>query len=173
MKVHHLDCCTMCPVAGRWLNEERRMVAHCLLVETDGGLVLVDTGIGLADVADPRGRLGGVFDAVVRPVRDESRTARRHTSSMSSRAARPRGHPVRAGRRRSSRKSWSSHSRESTMAIALAAARGVPAASTAARTESAEGWPGCSPSGRLQMTLRNPAALIAATSSGMICPETE
>lgn len=82
MRVHHLDCCTMCPVAGRWVNEQQRMVAHCLLVETSGGLVLVDTGIGLADVADPRSRLGAVFDAVVRPVRDESRTARRQVEAL-------------------------------------------------------------------------------------------
>jgi len=42
------------------------MPAHCLIVETDRhGLVLVDTGIGEADVRDPRGRLGGLFTNVV------------------------------------------------------------------------------------------------------------
>ena len=29
------------------------MVCHCLLVETADGLALVDTGIGLDDIADP------------------------------------------------------------------------------------------------------------------------
>ncbi|MFC9788805.1 MBL fold metallo-hydrolase [Rhodococcus sp. NPDC127528] len=38
-----------------------RLVAHCLLVEGPDGLVLVDTGFGTADVADPAGRLGRTF----------------------------------------------------------------------------------------------------------------
>lgn len=39
-----------------------RMVAHCLLVETPAsGLVLVDTGIGLADIGAPEARLGTWF----------------------------------------------------------------------------------------------------------------
>jgi glyoxylase-like metal-dependent hydrolase (beta-lactamase superfamily II) len=43
------------------LRERARLVSHCLLVETDAhGLVLVDTGIGVADVRDPR-RLGALF----------------------------------------------------------------------------------------------------------------
>src|SRR6478609_10642819 len=42
------------------------MVAHCLLVERPDGLLLVDTGFGSADVADPR-RLGQPFRAIVRP----------------------------------------------------------------------------------------------------------
>lgn len=33
------------------------LVAHCLLIEGDDGLILVDTGLGTGDVADP-GRLG-------------------------------------------------------------------------------------------------------------------
>jgi glyoxylase-like metal-dependent hydrolase (beta-lactamase superfamily II) len=31
-----------------------QQVCHVLLVETDNGLVLVDTGYGLDDIADPR-----------------------------------------------------------------------------------------------------------------------
>jgi glyoxylase-like metal-dependent hydrolase (beta-lactamase superfamily II) len=43
------------------LTERSRLVSHCLLIETDGqGLVLVDTGIGVDDVRDPR-RLGALF----------------------------------------------------------------------------------------------------------------
>jgi glyoxylase-like metal-dependent hydrolase (beta-lactamase superfamily II) len=67
MRVHHLDCCTMCPRGRSALNgegrlsERARMVSHCLLVETDAhGLLLVDTGIGVEDVRDTR-RLGPVF----------------------------------------------------------------------------------------------------------------
>lgn len=55
LRVHHLDCGTMCP----WslLTGVDHLVCHVLLVEGPLGLVLVDTGFGLADVADPR-RLG-------------------------------------------------------------------------------------------------------------------
>ena len=34
---------------------------HCLLVEAEGGLVLVDTGFGSADMAHPRRRLSGLL----------------------------------------------------------------------------------------------------------------
>jgi glyoxylase-like metal-dependent hydrolase (beta-lactamase superfamily II) len=67
MRVHHLDCCTMCPRGRSAVNgegrllERARLVSHCLLLETDAhGLVLVDTGIGVDDVRDPR-RLGAFF----------------------------------------------------------------------------------------------------------------
>jgi glyoxylase-like metal-dependent hydrolase (beta-lactamase superfamily II) len=52
--VHHLNCATMCPVAGFLLGGNAwraSWVAHCLLVETErDGLVLVDTGFGTRDV---------------------------------------------------------------------------------------------------------------------------
>jgi glyoxylase-like metal-dependent hydrolase (beta-lactamase superfamily II) len=63
MKVHHLNTGTMCPVGRRLVNgtgglfQRARMVCHCLLVETGDGLALVDTGIGLGDIATPA-RLG-------------------------------------------------------------------------------------------------------------------
>ena len=81
MKIHSLDCATMCPASRRLVNgtgglfEPARMVCHCWLIEGPGGLVLVDTGIGLEDVADVRGRLGGWFQAIVRPRRDPAATA--------------------------------------------------------------------------------------------------
>jgi glyoxylase-like metal-dependent hydrolase (beta-lactamase superfamily II) len=73
MHVHHLNCGTMCPLSARLVNgrggllEPARMVCHCLLVEGNDGLVLVDTGLGTQDVRDPRSRLGGVFVRVTRP----------------------------------------------------------------------------------------------------------
>ena len=84
IRVHHLDCCTMCPAGGRWLiNEHGYMVAHCLLLETDNsGLVLVDTGIGLADTEDPRARLGGPFNAIVRPRASAASTAVRQVEAL-------------------------------------------------------------------------------------------
>ncbi|GGO87748.1 MBL fold metallo-hydrolase [Wenjunlia tyrosinilytica] len=68
MTVHHLDCATMCPLGGS------RMVAHCLLVEGARGLVLVDTGFGTADIADPS-RLGRLFHVTTRPLLDPRQTA--------------------------------------------------------------------------------------------------
>ncbi len=50
------------------------MVAHCLLVERPDGLLLVDSGYGADDIADPK-RLGQPFRAVVRPVLDPTETA--------------------------------------------------------------------------------------------------
>lgn len=50
------------------------MVCHVLLVETDNGLVLVDTGYGLDDVADPAGRLGPTRH-FLNPVYDRGETA--------------------------------------------------------------------------------------------------
>ena len=70
----------MCPrVPARWLGQQgqgrARAVAHCLLLETDrDGLVLVDTGLGLRDIADPQ-RLPAVFRWVLRPQLDRAETA--------------------------------------------------------------------------------------------------
>jgi len=53
MKVHHLNCGTMdLPSAP--------LVCHVLLVETDNGLVLVDSGFGSHDCGDPARRIGAV-----------------------------------------------------------------------------------------------------------------
>lgn len=59
MRIHHLNCGTDCPFGGavfdgRSAGLTGRLVCHCLLIETDAhGLVLVDTGYGLRDVAHP------------------------------------------------------------------------------------------------------------------------
>ena len=80
MKVHHLDCCTMCPRGGHLINgdgwpwQPGMLVGHVLLIESDDGLILVDTGIGERDCETP-GRLGGVFVNVVRPRLDKAQTA--------------------------------------------------------------------------------------------------
>ncbi len=75
MRIHHLSCATLCPSAGRVPGlMPRRLVAHCLLVEGDDGLTLVDTGFGTGDVADPR-RLGRPFTAAVGARFDPAETA--------------------------------------------------------------------------------------------------
>lgn len=62
MRIHHLNCGTDCPVGGalfdgRSLGPLGQLVCHCLLIQTDAhGLVLIDTGYGLRDVAQPHGQ---------------------------------------------------------------------------------------------------------------------
>ncbi|MDX2086259.1 MAG: MBL fold metallo-hydrolase [Kofleriaceae bacterium] len=76
--VHHLNCATMCPIAGFMLGGKGwrgRMVAHCLLVETErDGLVLVDTGFGTRDVAGHT-RISGMFRMMCGPAMDRAETA--------------------------------------------------------------------------------------------------
>jgi len=77
MRVHHLNCASMCPAGAGALGYQGfdRLVAHCLLLETAEGLVLVDSGLGRADLESPRARLGGAFLTVVRPRLDPAETA--------------------------------------------------------------------------------------------------
>jgi len=57
------------------------MVAHCLLIEAGGELILLDTGFGLGDCADP-GRLGLPFRALAAPICDESESAIRQIEAL-------------------------------------------------------------------------------------------
>ena len=72
--IRHLNCVTMSPratMAGRLTPA--RMVAHCLLVEGDHGLTLVDTGFGTADIAEKR--MGKGFIRTMGPSLDPAETA--------------------------------------------------------------------------------------------------
>ena len=69
MKVHHLNCGTMHP---RFVPDG--LVCHVLLVETPGGLVLVDSGLGLRDAESPARRFGPAR-FYVRPVFDPAEAA--------------------------------------------------------------------------------------------------
>jgi glyoxylase-like metal-dependent hydrolase (beta-lactamase superfamily II) len=56
----------MCPIGGALFDGfskglTARLVCHCLLVETNQGLVLIDTGFGLRDVKSPYSRLSPFF----------------------------------------------------------------------------------------------------------------
>ncbi|GAB3811319.1 MBL fold metallo-hydrolase [Micromonospora zhanjiangensis] len=88
MRVHHLNCATLRPPLRRLVNgtgklfEAGTMVCHCLLVETDEGLVLVDSGLGTADVRDPVGSLGGRFVRLTRPRADLRETARHQVTEL-------------------------------------------------------------------------------------------
>ncbi|MBJ9984310.1 MBL fold metallo-hydrolase [Acinetobacter sp. S40] len=60
-KIHHLHCGTMCPACAPLVSQKglkAHIICHCLLLETDRGLVLIDTGLGLQDYLHPQQRLG-------------------------------------------------------------------------------------------------------------------
>jgi glyoxylase-like metal-dependent hydrolase (beta-lactamase superfamily II) len=87
MRIHHLNCGTMCPFGGRLMDGASSslaaiLVCHCLLVETAEGLVLVDTGLGLRDAESPGRRLSGFFRAVLRPRLDPGETAARQIERL-------------------------------------------------------------------------------------------
>lgn len=58
------------------------LVCHCLCVETDAGLVLIDTGYGLRDLADPPSRLSRAFLTLLKPEFREDMTAVRQIERL-------------------------------------------------------------------------------------------
>lgn len=76
MMVHHLNCGTMRPPAI-----PEGLVCHVLLIEAGDGLILVDSGYGLKDVAGP-GRRVGPARFLVRPVLDPEETAIRQVQRL-------------------------------------------------------------------------------------------
>jgi len=89
MKIHHLNCGTCCPVGGYLLDGystgiSAHLVCYCLLIETENGLVLIDTGYGAQDIARPRDRLSNFFLALNRPqLRPRKPRSRRFAGSAS------------------------------------------------------------------------------------------
>lgn len=89
MRVHHLNCISTCPLGGRLFDgrtssilRRGELACHCLLVETPNSLVLVDTGLGLGDVADPHGRLSEFFLLLLDPKFREELTAIRQIEGL-------------------------------------------------------------------------------------------
>jgi glyoxylase-like metal-dependent hydrolase (beta-lactamase superfamily II) len=87
MQVHHLNCGLMCPPGGRLFDGHSSgltatLTCHCLLIETDAGLVLVDTGFGLRDMRTPHQRLSRFFLYLDNIQLDERLTARRQIEAM-------------------------------------------------------------------------------------------
>jgi glyoxylase-like metal-dependent hydrolase (beta-lactamase superfamily II) len=86
MRIHHLNCGTMCPNGARAINgeggwlEPARVVCHCLLLEDGDGLVLVDTGFGVDDTRKPR-QLGAAF-ALMRPRAEVGETAVKQVEAL-------------------------------------------------------------------------------------------
>ncbi len=70
MKIHHLNCGTLCPMALG-----RSLICHCLLLETSEGGILIDTGIGLKDIKFKNKRLGRQFLTLTNPKLDTKECA--------------------------------------------------------------------------------------------------
>jgi glyoxylase-like metal-dependent hydrolase (beta-lactamase superfamily II) len=88
MRIHHLNCATLRPYGGRLVSgtgsifAAAEMICHCLLIEADHGLVLVDTGFGTGDVTDPDATLSRWFQRMARPVLAEAETAVRQVERL-------------------------------------------------------------------------------------------
>ncbi|KYG70555.1 MBL fold metallo-hydrolase [Bdellovibrio bacteriovorus] len=74
MHVHHLNCISTCPLGGSLMDhgpesviQRGHLTNHCLLIETNQELVLIDTGLGTRDVENPQGRLSSFFLSLVSP----------------------------------------------------------------------------------------------------------
>ncbi len=80
LRIHHLNCATLCPVSARLVNgtggliSPATIICHCLLIETDNKLILVDTGLGSQDMAHPDS-LGHIFSNIIRPKLSLTETA--------------------------------------------------------------------------------------------------
>jgi glyoxylase-like metal-dependent hydrolase (beta-lactamase superfamily II) len=87
VRIHHLNCGSLCPRGGRLFGGDggplspAPMCCHCLLIEGDDRLILVDTGLGVEDVNEPR-RLGFLFNAMARPRLEVAETALRQVVDM-------------------------------------------------------------------------------------------
>ncbi len=65
---------------GGWL-ETADVVCHCLLIESDDGLILVDTGFGIEDTQNVK-RLGPAFKYLMRAQADISETAIKQVEAL-------------------------------------------------------------------------------------------
>lgn len=78
MRIHHLNCGSMCPHGRRLMQgeggwfEPAMIVCHCWLIEGRQGLTLVDTGLGTAQVG---GLVHGHLKALMRPKLSLTETA--------------------------------------------------------------------------------------------------
>ncbi|HEX6357832.1 MBL fold metallo-hydrolase [Actinophytocola sp.] len=84
MKIHHLNCGSVRQIEATYDGPAPApAVNHCLLIETDSdGLVLVETGLGLADVRNPSETLGADWVRMAQPALDEEETAIRQVAGL-------------------------------------------------------------------------------------------
>lgn len=87
MKIHHLNCATCCPLGGHLMDGitpglgQARLVCHTLLIESNQGLILIDTGLGMNDVHHPN-RISPFFRKILRPLFREEETAYRQIQNL-------------------------------------------------------------------------------------------
>jgi glyoxylase-like metal-dependent hydrolase (beta-lactamase superfamily II) len=80
MLIHHLNCRTLRPPCARLINGDGgifsrgKIVCHCLLIETNNELILVDTGIGQKYIENPK-LLGGLTAFLLKPSANSDETA--------------------------------------------------------------------------------------------------
>ena len=67
---------------GRSDGIRGKLASRCMLVESEQGLVLFDTGYGLRDCVEPRARLSGFFLRLLAPELRESLTAVRQIEAL-------------------------------------------------------------------------------------------
>ncbi|MDC9824174.1 MBL fold metallo-hydrolase [Devosia sp. ZB163] len=88
MRIHHLNCGTHCPIGGAFFDGTSKGVlgnlcTHCMLLEGDDGLVLIDTGYGLQDVLhSPPRRLAYTWPLVLNTRLREADTALRQIEAL-------------------------------------------------------------------------------------------
>jgi glyoxylase-like metal-dependent hydrolase (beta-lactamase superfamily II) len=89
MRAHHLNCISTSLPGGRLVDggtarglARTPLANHCVLTESEQGLVLVDSGFGLNDVRDPATRLGNPMLRLLRPDLREDMTAVRQIERM-------------------------------------------------------------------------------------------
>lgn len=88
MRIHHLNCGSHCPIGGRVYDRRARglhadICTHCLLIEADDTLILVDTGYGLADIrGGAERRLAHLWPLVLNPRLREEDTAVRQVERL-------------------------------------------------------------------------------------------
>lgn len=60
MKIHEVNATSMCPIGGKLLPNAfpSEVICHCLIIESNEGLIVVDTGLSLDSLYHPQDRLG-------------------------------------------------------------------------------------------------------------------
>lgn len=87
MRIRHLNCISTCPLGGALMDGHSRSLrgrlsCHCLLIELQDCLLLVDTGFGTRDVLDPRSRISKFFLLLLAPEFRMELTAVRQIAAM-------------------------------------------------------------------------------------------
>jgi glyoxylase-like metal-dependent hydrolase (beta-lactamase superfamily II) len=88
MRVHHLNCGTMHPFGGKLVDgnpgylRRATMICHCLLIETNNGLILIDTGLGADDMKNPNASLPKLFQQITHPAYNIEETAKHQVTRL-------------------------------------------------------------------------------------------